>query len=246
MNRRICVSLTALNGDILRVCNSGLAAIALTACFGIAGPAALAAGVDARVRCTFPVVLAKAVGAHARQEGKERGVKTMKEWPPDYRWCAVDLNNDGRLEVIYHSGFCGMGGCNSQVLAWRGAKLAPIGEMSISHDVPMIGKRRHRGWRDLYIRQKNTATSYSILVYTFRRGAYREVSIPLMFFELSDTRIDPDSVTINRDRNEFHIGQNVPEEEHAKRLRDNLGWNPLDWEGGGDPGYRDEAYKKEN
>jgi hypothetical protein len=241
----------------MRVINSGLT-IVLAVCFGIACPAVLAAGVDAtsmvdgKAKCAFPTVLAKAVREHALQEIKELKdeFESMKKWagpetPPSYRWCAVDLNDDGRPEVIYHSGICGMGGCASQVLAWRRAKLAPVGELGISHEGPMIGKRRHRGWRDLYLWQKGSASSFSILVYTFREGAYRDVKIPLMFVELSDRIVDPDGVTINRDRNEFRVGENIPEEEREQRLRDALGWSPFDWRGA-EPGYRDEPYRTEN
>jgi hypothetical protein len=241
----------------MRVINSGLT-IVLAVCFGIACPAALAAGVDAKsmvdakVKCALPAVLAQALREHARQEieNLKDEFESMKKWagperPPSYRWCAVDLNDDGRPEVIYHSGICGMGGCASQVLAWRRAKLAPVGKLGISHEGPMIGKRRHRGWQDLYLWQKGSASSFSILVYTFREGAYRDVKIPLMSVELSDRTVDPDGVTINRDRNEFRIGQNIPEAEREQRLRDELGWSPFDW-AGAEPGYRDEPYRTEN
>jgi hypothetical protein len=248
-----------LNGDTMVVSNSGLVAILLPACFGVVCPAALTAGVDAKsmvdaeVRCAFPVILAKAVREHARQEmtgelnDAIEGIKTWAgpERPLSYRWCAIDLNGDGKLEVIYYSGICGVGGCASQVLAWRGAKLTSIGTIGISHDGPMIGKRRHRGWRDLYIFQKGSASSFSILVYTFRRGAYREAAIPLLFSELNDRSIDPDGITIDRDRNAFRIGENIPEADHGKRLRGYRGWHPSHWKGG-DPGYSDEVYEKKN
>jgi hypothetical protein len=162
----------------MRVINSGLT-IVLAVCFGIACPAALAAGVDAKsmvdakVKCALPAVLAQAVREHARQEieNLKDEFESMKKWagperPPSYRWCAVDLNDDGRPEVIYHSG-------------------------------------------------------------------------------LSDRTVDPDGVTINRDRNEFRIGQNIPEAEREQRLRDELGWSPFDW-AGAEPGYRDEPYRTEN
>lgn len=249
---------TVLNGDIMRLSNSTPPAIALAACFGIACPATQAAGVDAKsvvdakVRCAFPTVLARAIRGHARQETRERKeeFETMKEQtapkaPATYRWCAVDLNGDGKLEVIYRTGFCGMGGCISDVLAWRAAKLTRIGMIGVSHDGPMIGKRRHRGWRDLYIWQKGSATSFSVPVYTFRRGAYRSVGIPLLFSEWSDRFINPDGITINRERNDFRIGENVPKEERDKRLQGHRGWDASHWEGS-DPGYRDEAYQTEN
>jgi hypothetical protein len=73
-----------------------------------------------------------------------------------YTWSRVDLNGDGRTELIAQvvgPMFCGTGGC--PLLIFREpspGKLQLVTQMSLFKDPLIVTERRHHGWKDLITR----------------------------------------------------------------------------------------------
>src|SRR2546423_1792045 len=69
-----------------------------------------------------------------------------------YYYNRVDLNGDGRPEVIVHlvgSSICGTGGCNTLIFqpARKGYRL--VADISLTRTPIIVSPRRTRGWNDL-------------------------------------------------------------------------------------------------
>ena len=73
-----------------------------------------------------------------------------------YRWSRVDLNGDGRSELLAQvlgPMFCGTGGC--PLLIFREpspGKLQLVTQMSLFNDPLIVTERRYNGWKDLITR----------------------------------------------------------------------------------------------
>jgi hypothetical protein len=71
-----------------------------------------------------------------------------------YQAAWVDLNGDGRLDVLVRSngrGYCGSGGCEMEILERTRDGFKSHGAMSITQ-LPIEALRtKHRGWRDLSV-----------------------------------------------------------------------------------------------
>jgi hypothetical protein len=73
-----------------------------------------------------------------------------------YTWSRVDLNGDGRSELLAQvvgPMFCGTGGC--PLLIFREpspGKLQLVTQMSLFKDPLIVTQRRHHGWKDLITR----------------------------------------------------------------------------------------------
>ncbi len=68
---------------------------------------------------------------------------------------AVDLDGDGRPEVVAHVAgpmVCGTGGCDTLVLAPEGQGLRLVTRMTVSRPPIVAAETRSNGWRDLVVR----------------------------------------------------------------------------------------------
>ena len=98
---------------------------------------------------TDPAGLQPWLKAHLRKEYLDsRDRKALR-----YDYMAVDLNGDGRREVlVYVAGGnrnCGTGGCGLTVLQSNGSKWRVVSETSIGWIPIRILRTGGRGWRDL-------------------------------------------------------------------------------------------------
>jgi len=98
---------------------------------------------------------------------KRRKIKAECERMPAHRytWGRVDLNGDGRPEVVAQvvgPMFCGTGGC--PLLIFREpspGRLQLITQMSLFKDPLIVPERRHNGWKELITRVRvDAGTSY--------------------------------------------------------------------------------------
>ena len=75
--------------------------------------------------------------------------------PTKYLSAFVDLNDDGRQEVIVYllgSDLCGSGGCTLFVLAPAGPSFKVITETTITHPPIRVLATKTNGWNDLSVR----------------------------------------------------------------------------------------------
>ncbi len=98
---------------------------------------------------------------------KRNKIKAECERMPAHRytWSRVDLNGDGRPEVVAQvvgPMFCGTGGC--PLLIFRElspGRLQLLTQMSLFKDPLIVTERRHNGWKELITRVRvDAGTSY--------------------------------------------------------------------------------------
>jgi len=97
-------------------------------------------------------------GSAEAKMAMRRKIKIECERMPTHRytWSRVDLNGDGRSELVAQvvgPMFCGTGGC--PLLVFREpspGKLQLVTQMSLFKDPLIVTERRHNGWKDLITR----------------------------------------------------------------------------------------------
>ena len=196
MNHRyscICYSNRALAGIVTLVVSTVLAASPLQAQPVTSATPKLLRSVPAESepnptleaalrQALFPVQINDAQG-HGPDPGSaeakmamRRKIKVECERMPAHRytWSRVDLNGDGRSELIAQvvgPMLCGSGGC--PLLIFREpspGKLQLVTQMSLFKDPLIVTERRHHGWKDLITRVRLDAGNsyYAELPYDSR------------------------------------------------------------------------------
>lgn len=77
------------------------------------------------------------------------------EEPARYFYNRVDLNGDGKQEVIvivYGGTVCGSGGCNAWVLTPAGETYQKVTEFTLAQMPIVVGNTKTKGWNDLVFR----------------------------------------------------------------------------------------------
>jgi hypothetical protein len=148
----------------------------------------------------FPVQINDAEG-HGPDPGSaeakmamRRKIKVECERMPTHRytWSRVDLNGDGRTELLAQvvgPMFCGTGGC--PLLIFREpspGKLKLVTQMSLFKDPLIVTDRRHNGWKELITRVRLDAGNsyYAELPYdgrTYPTNPSVAPAIPLHYSE---------------------------------------------------------------
>lgn len=98
--------------------------------------------------------------------------------PHRYTWDRVDLNDDGRAEVVAHVVgplVCGTGGCTLLIFREpRPGRLQLITRMSLFKDPLIVSERHHKGWKELISRVRVDAGTSSYARLLFEDGRYPE------------------------------------------------------------------------
>jgi heat shock protein HslJ len=97
--------------------------------------------------------------------------------PARYVYAPVDLNDDGRDEVLVYllgSFFCGTGGCNLMVLQPDADGYELVSELSISRTPIVVSASRSAGWRDLWQLQSGGGAPPSYVRHYFDGEHYVE------------------------------------------------------------------------
>jgi heat shock protein HslJ len=96
-----------------------------------------------------------------------------------YAYARVDLNGDGKNEVLVYtlgSVFCGTGGCNLLVLAPGGDGYTLVNEFPITQNPVIVSESRTAGWNDLFRHEAGGGAKPSFVRHAFdgRRYAPKE------------------------------------------------------------------------
>jgi hypothetical protein len=120
----------------------------LALALALAAPLSAQTAVPAETRADARV--AAALWAEITRNGPPEGL----EGESRYFYNRVDLNGDGRPEVVAHvvsPYVCGSGGCATYVLRETGGRYVVASSMTLGRTPVVVSPRRTNGWRDLIV-----------------------------------------------------------------------------------------------
>jgi hypothetical protein len=95
--------------------------------------------------------------------------------PPHYFYNKVDLNGDGKPEVLVYyvaEKWCGTGGCRFFVGQMRGKSYKVIGRIIITHMPVIISDKKTRGWQDFILYASGGGLTPHYCVYEWQGNKY--------------------------------------------------------------------------
>lgn len=94
---------------------------------------------------------------------------------PRYYYNKVDLNDDGKLEVIVYPvgmGFCGSGGCQTYIFQTKKDDYIPIAMLPVTNQPIIATEQKTSGWRDLVVHRSGGGATATYHLIKFNGRAY--------------------------------------------------------------------------